>query len=363
MKSFYCKSILGLGVMAASLGFFSEANAENRLEISPDPIIISSYEPSTISIMLDNTDPVVALNFDIALPQGMKLDGSFVSSEDRVPATTVLDYVELGTNRYRVALVSFSNKPLKENEGAIITFDVKAEDGVLDDFSEGYMVLDAIQLAGSGSGNPGEIAPSYECNADFRAEVKFSQGTFEMTVPEEDYTYTSGETFTMSVGMDNSIAVKGIGFKIQVPEGFVIDEDSFKRVRLNSAALISTNFDATLGICVVEVLTINGQPVIEEEGTGTFLTFDVTAPESFDQLKSEVRFYECNVSVGDKNVSLDINDVESTLINEDIQTGVVSVATEGAAEYFSIDGKKLDGPSKGINIVRKGDKIYKVLVK
>ncbi len=51
---------------------------------------------------------------------------------------------------------------------------------------------------------------------------------------------------------------------------------------------------------------------------------------------------------------------EATGIHE---TPAVTVFDSATAEYFSLDGKKLDAPQKGINIVRQGDKVSKVIVR
>ncbi len=54
--------------------------------------------------------------------------------------------------------------------------------------------------------------------------------------------------------------------------------------------------------------------------------------------------------------------------DEYVTTGIheaspVTVFDSATAEYFSLDGKKLDAPQKGLNIVRQGDKVSKVIVR
>ena len=62
-------------------------------------------------------------------------------------------------------------------------------------------------------------------------------------------------------------------------------------------------------------------------------------------------------SAGAKSFSIGSGDEGTTAIDL-----LNSVAT-GDAEYYDINGRRIDAPAKGVNIVRRGNKTMKLIIK
>ena len=62
-------------------------------------------------------------------------------------------------------------------------------------------------------------------------------------------------------------------------------------------------------------------------------------------------------SASAKSFSIGSGDEETTAIDL-----LNSVATDDA-EYYDINGKRIDAPAKGVNIVRRGNKTMKLIIK
>lgn len=98
---------------------------------------VNKFYPGNVSCMkglsidlplyMENTNPnIVALQFDIVTPQGATLSTS--SSENKVDATRAVDHLinirklsSSGDNRYRLILLSPTNKPFRANKGVLGT--------------------------------------------------------------------------------------------------------------------------------------------------------------------------------------------------------------------------------------------------
>ena len=49
--------------------------------------------------------------------------------------------------------------------------------------------------------------------------------------------------------------------------------------------------------------------------------------------------------------------------SSDIPNGIRTIDADGSTTVYSINGTRLDAPKKGVNIIRKGDKSRKVVVR
>lgn len=98
----------------------------NKLYI-PD---VTAQQGNTIplSICVDNTDPIVAAQFTIRLPQdsGLELDLSSAKLTDRGAKSHMLTCRKKGENEYLVFAYSSKNTAFTKSEGAILTIDLNA---------------------------------------------------------------------------------------------------------------------------------------------------------------------------------------------------------------------------------------------
>ena len=82
-----------------------------------------------IPISLENTDEVVALQFDLQLPFDRSSRTAPTLSQSRINEHTV-SVRNLGSHKYRVVVVNMSNRPLSGNAGTIINFPMAVPTGL-----------------------------------------------------------------------------------------------------------------------------------------------------------------------------------------------------------------------------------------
>lgn len=82
-----------------------------------------------IPISLENTDEVVALQFDLQLPFDRSSRTAPTLNQSRINEHTVL-VRNLGSHKYRVVVVNMSNRPLSGNAGTIINFPMAVPTGL-----------------------------------------------------------------------------------------------------------------------------------------------------------------------------------------------------------------------------------------
>lgn len=82
-----------------------------------------------IPVSLENTDEVVALQFDLQLPFDRSSRTAPTLSQSRINEHTV-SVRNLGNHKYRVVVVNMSNRPLSGNAGTIISFPMAVPTGL-----------------------------------------------------------------------------------------------------------------------------------------------------------------------------------------------------------------------------------------
>lgn len=115
---------MGLLLLSAAV----TATAQNIWKT--EAISVKSGEKPTIQLALENTDSITALQFDLAIPQGMALDPSTASLSDARKDEHALTVEKQDTsNVYRFLLHNTNNKAIKGNNGTLISLPVTIGDG------------------------------------------------------------------------------------------------------------------------------------------------------------------------------------------------------------------------------------------
>ena len=101
--------------------------AENNLSVGK--LTGGQGKDVLIPISLENTDEVVALQFDLQLPFDRSSRTAPTLSQSRINEHTV-SVRNLGNHKYRVVVVNMSNRPLSGNAGTIINFPMAVPTGL-----------------------------------------------------------------------------------------------------------------------------------------------------------------------------------------------------------------------------------------
>ena len=103
------------------------ATAQNNLSVGK--LTGGQGKDVLIPISLENTDEVVALQFDLQLPFDRSSRTAPTLSQSRINEHTV-SVRNLGNHKYRVVVVNMSNRPLSGNAGTIINFPMAVPTGL-----------------------------------------------------------------------------------------------------------------------------------------------------------------------------------------------------------------------------------------
>ena len=113
--------------MMLFLLMYITATAQNNLSVGK--LTGGQGKDVLIPISLENTDEVVALQFDLQLPFDRSSRTAPTLSQSRINEHTV-SVRNLGNHKYRVVVVNMSNRPLSGNAGTIINFPMTVPTGL-----------------------------------------------------------------------------------------------------------------------------------------------------------------------------------------------------------------------------------------
>ena len=113
--------------MMLFLLMYITATAQNNLSVGK--LTGGQGKDVLIPISLENTDEVVALQFDLQLPFDLSSRTAPTLSQSRINEHTV-SVRNLGNHKYRVVVVNMSNRPLSGNAGTIINFPMAVPTGL-----------------------------------------------------------------------------------------------------------------------------------------------------------------------------------------------------------------------------------------
>lgn len=113
--------------MMLFLLMYITATAQNNLSVGK--LTGGQGKDVLIPVSLENTDEVVALQFDLQLPFARSSRTAPTLSQSRINEHTV-SVRNLGNHKYRVVVVNMSNRPLSGNAGTIINFPMAVPTGL-----------------------------------------------------------------------------------------------------------------------------------------------------------------------------------------------------------------------------------------
>lgn len=117
------------------LAIYNMTKAEDKVTIND--FIIAAGETKEVFISLDNDAEYVAFQFDLYLPKGIKID-SYSADQGRIPESSSLDMSQRVDGSYRFILAAMGGKPIKDNNGIIISLFVSAEKSLVSGVFMGY---------------------------------------------------------------------------------------------------------------------------------------------------------------------------------------------------------------------------------
>lgn len=274
-------------VLLAVFAFSAYANADNKLSIEDFTIVPG--EEKTISVALDNSDPISSLQLDVKLPEGLTyVNKSVKMNADRLKIHAIAAGQKDGATRFLILheAEDISESAFEGNSGEIFTFKVKAAST----FKGGKISVSGI------SGSDGTVAiPQEKKMADFDVTVNAYAGTY--SVSAESFNLTMAEnTAKLDIAISNTIPVAGLQLSIDLPKNLVVESfETGDRVPQNYkpkpgkldesgtvmlSSLMVEEFEGTEGVVLTLNLKANG-PVMGDLVIKDVYTTDKTGAASF----------------------------------------------------------------------------------
>ncbi len=168
--------------MVVALG----AAATDRFHI--EDFAVFPGETRTVSILLDNEEEYTAFQCDLYLPEGLSVDEDSFTLTERKSSSHMLTVSEFPGNCYRLMSYSLKVKTYSGNSGALVTFDVTANNN----FGVPRIVQIKNMLFTKPSGE--EIAFADEsCTVSLKGDVN-SDGLFDINDVTDSIAYVLGNS-------------------------------------------------------------------------------------------------------------------------------------------------------------------------
>lgn len=287
MRRFAAKCLWIWGMVTA---FVASAEAENKVTI--DNFNIKVDEEKTISVYLENSDPMVGLQMDFKLPKGL----------DFVPNSVQRDEVRLSRSSHSIYMneVQSSADELAEgiktvrlliqpngvyniagDRGAVAYFKVRANENMVE---TSEIVLDNIVGSSSEFEESGNIK-GYHLDS-YTAHVSPNVGFFYLT-EDSICVKNDGSVKKVSLGLRNYTSVRGMEAVLSLPEGLSLDTEANGVPKFEYGERLPQNLSISSSILEDgrTKLVLSGLTSETLKGdTGVVFSFFVKASETFQEV-------------------------------------------------------------------------------
>ena len=287
MRRFAAKCLWIWGMVMA---FVASAEAENKVTI--DNFNIKVDEEKTISVYLENSDPMVGLQMDFKLPKGL----------DFVPNSVQRDEVRLSRSSHSIYMneVQSSADELAEgiktvrlliqpngvyniagDRGAVAYFKVRANENMVE---TSEIVLDNIVGSSSEFEESGNIK-GYHLDS-YTAHVSPNVGFFYLT-EDSICVKNDGSVKKVSLGLRNYTSVRGMEAVLSLPEGLSLDTEANGVPKFEYGERLQQNLSISSSILEDgrTKLVLSGLTSETLKGdTGVVFSFFVKASETFQEV-------------------------------------------------------------------------------
>lgn len=378
--------------------------------LSAGPVKIVTGKSATIDINLTNeSTDLTAYQFDLVLPEDVTIAGKgngefMVTKGDRYADNEQsLTVTKVGDNTYRFVCFSMSNALISGTEGAILNVVLQADKSVKDGTYQARITnaimtkVDDTQLKLADVGFSIEVSSFVpgDVNGDGKIDVLDIMETvnYIMESPSSDFVFAAAD-----MNGDKEINVTDIvkivkvimnggnaGSRAQSAEG--VGEDNWLSLDTqgNNTFTINLHNDATYVAAQMEITLADGQQLKDisldkhrcnghqivclPSGDNSYrvLMFSMTNEGFSGNEGSILSFVVDGIAGGFK-----VDNILVASINEAQQvfpslysstTGIKAIDNKQEATIFSIDGKRLENPQRGMNVIKDGQgKVKKVVV-
>lgn len=287
MRRFAAKCLWIWGMVMA---FVASAEAENKVTI--DNFNIKVDEEKTISVYLENSDPMVGLQMDFKLSKGLDfVPNSVQRDEVRLSRSSHSIYMNevqssmedmaKGIKTVRLLIQPNGIYNIAGDRGAVAYFKVRANENMVE---TSEIVLDNIVGSSSEFEESGNIK-GYHLDS-YTAHVSPNVGFFYLT-EDSICVKNDGSVKKVSLGLRNYTSVRGMEAVLSLPEGLSLDTEANGAPKFEYGERLPQNLSISSSILEDgrTKLVLSGLTSETLKGdTGVVFSFFVKASETFQEV-------------------------------------------------------------------------------
>ncbi|BDI74422.1 hypothetical protein PC1C4_11440 [Paraprevotella clara] len=272
------------------MAFVASAEAENKVTI--DNFNIKVDEKKTISVYLENSDPMVGLQMDFKLPKGLDfVPNSVQRDEVRLSRSSHSIYMNevqssmedmaKGIKTVRLLIQPNGIYNIAGDRGAVAYFKVRANENMVE---TSEIVLDNIVGSSSEFEESGNIK-GYHLDP-YTAYVSPNVGFFYLT-EDSICVKNDGSVKKVSLGLRNYTSVRGMEAVLSLPEGLSLDTEANGAPKFEYGERLPQNLSISSSILEDgrTKLVLSGLTSETLKGdTGVVFSFFVKASETFQEV-------------------------------------------------------------------------------
>ena len=288
MRRFAAKCLWIWGMVMA---FVASAEAENKVTI--DDFNIKVDEEKTISVYLENSDPMVGLQMDFKLPKGLDfVPNSVQRDEVRLSRSShsiymnevqsSMDDMAKGIKTVRLLIQPNGIYNIAGDRGAVAYFKVKANENMVE---TSEIVLDHIVGSSSEFDEETGNIKGYHLDS-YTAHVSPNVGFFYLT-EDSICVKNDGSVKKVSLGLRNYTSVRGMEAVLSLPEGLLLDTEANGVPKFEYGERLPQNLSISSSILEDgrTKLVLSGLTSETLKGdTGVVFSFFVKASETFQEV-------------------------------------------------------------------------------
>ena len=279
-----------LWIWGMVMAFVASAEAENKVTI--DNFNIKVDEEKTISVYLENSDPMVGLQMDFKLPKGLDfVPNSVQRDEVRLSRSSHSIYMNevqssmedmaKGIKTVRLLIQPNGIYNIAGDRGAVAYFKVRANENMVE---TSEIVLDNIVGSSSEFEESGNIK-GYHLDS-YTAHVSPNVGFFYLT-EDSICVKNDGSVKKVSLGLRNYTSVRGMEAVLSLPEGLSLDTEANGAPKFEYGERLPQNLSISSSILEDgrTKLVLSGLTSETLKGdTGVVFSFFVKASETFQEV-------------------------------------------------------------------------------
>ena len=323
-------------LLVAAMTCFA-AGAANRVYVEPFNIVDET--PVDVPVLMDNDVDIMSVQFRIDLPAELELVGQ-PERTDRLSNGQEITFQGVG-----VMVLSFENKPIAGNSGAIMTLKVKAKDGML----ENKVVSFGLSKIEMGDTNQKKVNTSVRESVDVTLG---EQPEYVFSASQPEAVVSAGTTFPVEVCLSNNFALGGMQFRLRMPEGFDVVNTDIKlsnRLSLGTRLYKTVRPDGSIKFVVSDMSSVK----IADAGEGPLFILYVSVPEGYNDYEGKIVVSDIEASTvpsdggATNTVSVDCKGFEVKIVNggrylSDAETVVAGLRADLAAALATIAAEAAD---------------------